>query len=77
MGQRVTKVRLKANGAFGEAIPIGVDSRNVMMSDGNGGLDQTLTNIKNSITPHRTLTWATYNSLTSQQKANGTIYFVY
>lgn len=77
MGQRVTKVRLKTNNNFGESVPIGVDSVNVMMSDGSGGLDDALTTIRNSITPHRTLTWTVYNSLPQQQKSNGTIYYVY
>ena len=76
MSQRVTKVRVKqANGSFGTAVPIGVESSNVTMADGTG-LEDALTTIRSSITGHRILTQVEYNNLTDIEKQNGTIYFV-
>lgn len=75
MDQRVTKVRVKQiNGSFGDAVPIGVESRYVTMQGGSG-LEDIIRELRSSITVHETITKQEYED--DFVPLAGRVYFVH
>lgn len=73
--QRVTKVRKKTVGGFSQPVPIGAKAENVTLSNGTV-LQDAIDELQHGKAGHEVMTYAQWNSLSKDEKDNGTVYFI-